>query len=310
LAYTAVRQSGMKSKTIVYIALASDVVIAVTKFVAASITHSSAMISEGVHSIIDAISQLLLLWGIFTSRKKPDEERPFGYGRELYFWSFIVSLIIFTMGGCISFYEGLLRFKRPVTETDQTWNYLVLLVSFLFTAVSAVASFKAFNRQRGDTSFWKAVLRSKDPSVFIVLLGDMGDLICLLIAFAGIWSTHLSGNPRYDGIASILIGLVLILISLVLVRESRSLLMGETIRKATMRQIVSITEADPSVVNVQKQFSVYMAPEEIILQMTAVFKDGLSTEQITGSISNIIGAIQQKFPLVKQIFIEPVAKKS
>jgi len=300
----------MKSKTIVYIALASDVVIAATKFVAAGITHSSAMISEAIHSIIDAISQLLLLWGIVTSKKKPDEERPFGYGRELYFWSFIVSLIIFTMGGCISFYEGLLRFKRPVTHTGEGWNYVVLLVSFLFTAVSAVASFKAFNRQRGDTSFWKAVVRSKDPAVFIVLLGDMGDLICLLIAFAGIWFTHVSGNPRYDGIASILIGLVLVLISMVLVRESRSLLMGETIRKTTMRQIVSITEADPSVVKVQKQFSVYMAPEEIILQITAVFKDGLSTEQITSSISNIIKLIQQQFPLVKQIFIEPVAKKS
>jgi cation diffusion facilitator family transporter len=302
--------AGMKSKTIVYIALASDVVIAVTKFVAAGITHSSAMVSEGIHSIIDAISQLLLLWGIKISKKKPDDERPFGYGRELYFWSFIVSLIIFTMGGCISFYEGMMRFKRPEIEAGQGWNYIVLLVSFLFTAISAIASLKAFNRQRGDTPFWKAVTRSKDPSVFIVLLGDMGDLICLLIAFAGIWLTHALGNPRYDGIASISIGMVLILISLLLVRESRSLLMGEPIRKATMRQIVSITESDPAVVKVQRQFSVYMAPEEIILQITAVFKDELSTEQITGSINNIIKSIQQKFPLVKQIFIEPVGKKT
>jgi cation diffusion facilitator family transporter len=300
----------MKSKTIVYIALAGDVVIAVTKFVAAGFTRSSAMISEGVHSVIDAISQLLLLWGIVISKKKPDEDRPFGYGRELYFWSFIVSLIIFTMGGCISFYEGLMRFRRPVVEGSGLWNYVVLLVSLLITAISGLASLKAFNRQRGDTGFWKAVTRSKDPSVFIVLLGDIGDFVCLLVALTGIWLTHLSGNPRYDGIASIVIGLVLILISIVLVKESRSLLMGETIRKTTMRQIVSMTEADPAVVKVQRQFSVYMAPEEIILQMTAVFKDELNTEQITSSISNIIQSIQQKFPLVKQIFIEPVAKKS
>jgi len=300
----------MKSKSIVYIALASDLLIAVTKFVAAGVTGSSAMISEGVHSVIDAISQVLLLWGIVTSKKKPDEERPFGYGRELYFWSFVVSLIIFTMGGCISFYEGLLRFKRPVIEGNGFWNYMVLLVSFILTSISALASLKAFNRQRGDTTFWKAVTRSKDPSVFIVLLGDIGDLVCLLIAFAGIWLTHALHNPHYDGIASIVIGLVLILISLLLVRESRSLLMGETIRKSTMQQIIAIAEADTSVQKIQQHFSVYMAPEEIILQMTAVFKDGLSTEQITGGINNVIIAIQKQFPLIKKIFIEPVKKNS
>ena len=300
----------MKSKSIVYIALASDVLIAITKFVAAGITRSSAMVSEGIHSVIDSISQVLLLWGITMSKKKPDEERPFGYGRELYFWSFVVSLIIFSMGGCISFYEGLIQFKRPVSEASGLWNYVVLAVSFAFTAVSGIASLKTFNRQRGNTSFWKAVTRSKDPSVFIVLLSDIGDLVCLIVAFAGVALTHATANPHYDGIASIVIGVVLIFISLVLVRESRSLLMGETIRKATVQQIVSITESDPAVIKVQQQFSVYMAPEEIILQMTAVFKDGLSTEQITSSISNIIKSIQQRFPLVKQIFIEPVAKKS
>jgi cation diffusion facilitator family transporter len=296
----------MKSKAFIYIALATDVLIALTKFLAAGFTHSSAMISEGVHSVIDAISQLLLLWGVVISKKKADDGRPFGYGRELYFWSFIVSLIIFMMGGCISFYEGILRFKKPATTANETWNYIVLGISFVFTAISAYASLKPFNRQRGDTSFWKAVKNSKDPSVFIVLLGDMGDMVCLVIAFAGIYLAHLFKNPYYDGIASVLIGVVLVLISLLLVRESRSLLMGETVRKATIKEIIAITEADPSVQKVKKQLSLYLAPEEIILQMTAVFKQGLTTNQITDSISNIIHSIQQKFPLIKQIFIEPV----
>jgi cation diffusion facilitator family transporter len=296
----------MKSKAFIYIALATDVLIALTKFVVAGLTHSSAMVSEGVHSVIDAISQLLLLWGVVTSKKKADDERPFGYGRELYFWSFIVSLIIFMMGGCISFYEGILRFKKPAINANETWNYIVLGICFVFTAISAYASFKAFNRQRGDSSFWKAVKNSKDPSVFIVLLGDLGDMVCLIIAFAGIYLAHAFRNSYYDGIASVLIGIVLILISLLLVRESRSLLMGETVRKTTIKQIIAITEADPSIQKVKKQLSLYLAPEEIILQMTAVFKQDLTTSQITDSISNIIHSIQQKFPLIKQIFIEPV----
>lgn len=296
----------MKSKAFIYIALASDLLIAITKFVAAGFTHSSAMVSEGVHSIIDTISQLLLLWGVVVSKKKADEARPFGYGRELYFWSFVVSLIIFMMGGCISLYEGILHFKKPETSANETWNYVVLGASFVFTAVSSYSSFKAFNRQRGDTGFWQAVTNSKDPSIFIVLLGDLGDLVCLVIAFVGVWLSHALHNPHYDGIASVFIGVVLLFISLVLVRESRSLLMGETVRKATMKQIVAITEADPAVQKVQKQLTLYLSPEEIILQMTAVFKQGLTTSQITDSISNIIGSIQKKFPLIKQIFIEPV----
>ena len=296
----------MKSKSFIYIALFTDILIAVTKFVVAGITRSSAMLSEAIHSVIDAISQVLLLWGVLVSRKIPDEKRPFGYGRELYFWSFIVSLIIFSLGGCISLYEGIQRVRRPAPGDHIVWSYVVLLVSFIFTAISAFASLKAFNRQRGSTSFWKAVKSSKDPSVFIVLLGDIGDLICLVIAFAGILLVNLSGNPLYDGIASILIGIILMLISLLLVRESRSLLMGESIQKATMQQIVALVEGNAAIIKVKKQFSIYQSPEEIILQLTAVFKQDLTTEQITSSISSIAQSIHQKFPLIKQIFIEPV----
>jgi cation diffusion facilitator family transporter len=296
----------MKSKSFLYIALATDVLIAITKFLVGGLTRSSAMISEGVHSVIDAISQVLLLWGVVTSKRQPDDERPFGYGRELYFWSFIVSLIIFMMGGCISLYEGILRFKKPATGENETWNYIVLGISFIVTAVSGYASFKVFNRQRGDTGFWKAVTNSKDPSVFIVVLGDAGDLVCLIIAFAGVYLGHITGNSYYDAFASVLIGIILILISMLLVRESRSLLMGETLKKATLKQIVAITEADPSVIKVKQKLSIYLGPEEIVLQMTAVFEKQLTTDQITGSIRSITYSIQEKFPLIKQIFIEPV----
>jgi cation diffusion facilitator family transporter len=298
----------MKSKLFIYISLAVDLSIAVSKFIAAAITGSSSMVSEGVHSVIDAISQVLLIWGIKTSMKQPDAERPFGYGKELYFWSFMVSLLIFIVGGCISFYEGLTRLTKPGFEGSANWNYIVLAIAFVFNMVSMVAALKAFNRQRGHVTFWKAVILTKDPSVIIVLLGDFGDLLGLMVAFLGVFLGRLMHNPYYDGIASIIIGVILILISGLLVRESKSLLMGETSSRKTLRRIVAITEADKSVIKVRKHFSTYMGPEEILLQLNTVFKDDLNTRQITDAIERITKTIQGEFPRVKQIFIEPVAK--
>jgi cation diffusion facilitator family transporter len=298
----------MKSRLFIYISLAVDLLIAISKFVAAAITGSSSMISEGIHSVIDAISQLLLIWGIKTSSRTADADRPFGYGKELYFWSFIVSLMIFIVGGCISFYEGYIRFNRPVFEGDPGWNYLVLAIAFVFNVISMVSVLKAFNKQRGATSFWKAVIDTKDPSTVIVLLGDFGDLIGLFIAFLGVFLGRLLHNPYYDGVASMLIGLVLIAISGFLVRESKSLLMGEPTSRKTLRKVISLAEADSAVIRVKKHFSTYMAPEEILLQLNTVFKDDLTTHQITDAIERITKVIQKEFPRMKQIFIEPVRK--
>ena len=295
----------MRSRLFIYVALAADLGIAVIKFIAAAATGSAAMISEGIHSIIDTVNQLLLLWGIKRSKKRADEERPFGYGRELYFWSFVVSLLLFSVGGCISFYEGIMRIKKPDEVINQSWNYIVLAVSFLFTAITVLITFKKFNKQRGDLGFFEAIKQSKDPSVFIVLLGDLGDLIGLLIAFLGVFLGHLFHNVYYDGIASMVIGIFLIGISILLVHESRSLLMGETVNKRTIREIIALTEADPSIVKVKRHFSIYMAPEEVVLQLIAAFKKDLTTQQITEAIKRIIKNIQEKFPRIKQIFIEP-----
>ncbi len=298
----------MKSKAFLYVSLAVDVLIAISKFIAAAVTGSSSMIAEGVHSVIDASSQLLLLWGIKTSRRLADEARPFGYGKELYFWSFIVSLVIFILGGCISFYEGLMRLKRPELNQDQNWNYIILAIAFVFTIVSLISALRVFNKQRGNTPFFEAVTRSKDPSTFIVLLGDVGDVIGLVIAFVGVFLGHYFNNPYYDGIASMAIGVVMIAISMLLVRESKSLLMGEIPGKKTLRRVVAIAEADNAVVKIKKHYSMYMAPEEILLQLNTVFKEGLTTHQITDAIERITKTIQVEFPRIKQIFIEPVAK--
>lgn len=298
----------MKSKLFLYVSLAVDIIIAIAKFIAAAITGSSSMIAEGIHSVIDGSSQLLLLWGIKTSKKLPDDIRPFGYGKELYFWSFIVSLIVFIIGGCISFYEGLIRLQDPELNPNQNWNYIILAFAFVFNAISMFTALKAFNKHRGHTPFFKAVKESKDPSIFIVLLSDVGDLLGLIIAFFGVLLGQILQNPYYDGIASMAIGAVMIAISMLLVSESKSLLMGETTSRKNLRKIMALAEADMAVIKVKKHFSMYMAPEEILLQLNTVFKDGLTTRQITDAIERITKTIQADFPRVKQIFIEPVAK--
>ena len=298
----------MESKVFIYISLAVDLSIAASKFIAAAITGSSSMVSEGVHSVIDAGSQLLLIWGIKTSQKKPDDERPFGYGKELYFWSFIVSLIIFLLGGCISFYEGFRRLHQPEFKGSANWSYAILGIAFVFNTVSLISALKAFNKQRVETSFLKAIKQSKDPSTFIVLLGDVGDLLGLAVAFVGIYLGRLFHNPYYDGISSMIIGVIMLTISALLVRESKSLLMGETTSRKTLRKIVAITEADKAIIKVKKHFSMYMAPEEILLQLITVFHDDLTTEDITDAIERISKKIQKEFPRIKQIFIEPAGE--
>lgn len=296
----------MKSKLFIYISLVVDISIAISKFIAAGFTGSSSMVSEGIHSVIDGISQLLLIWGIRTSRKKADSIRPFGYGKELYFWSFIVSLVIFILGGCISFYEGLDRIQKPEFYGSPYWNYAILGIAFLFTMVSMIAALKAFNKQRRHESFWKEVMESKDPSTFIVLLGDFDDMIGLIIAFLGVFLGRLYHNPYYDGIASMAIGVVMITISGLLVRESKSLLMGETIAYKTVRKILKLTHQDAAVIRIKKHFSMYMGPDEILIQLNTVFKEDLTTVQITDAIERITKMIKADFPRIKQIFIEPV----
>jgi cation diffusion facilitator family transporter len=298
----------MKSRAFLYVSLAVDVLIAISKFIAAAITGSSSMLSEGIHSVIDASSQLLLIWGVKTSRRQADAERPFGYGRELYFWSFVVSLVIFILGGCISVYTGLMRIKQPEIIGSPAWSYSILGIAFLFTIVSLTSALKAFNKQRGHASFFTAVTESKDPSTFIVLLGDVGDVLGLIVAFAGVYLGRLFHNPYYDGVASMLIGAIMIAISLLLVRESKSLLMGETTSRKTLRKVIALTEADAAVIRVKKHLSMYLAPEEVVLQLNTVFKADLTTHQITDAIERITKTIQRDFPRIKQIFIEPVAE--
>src|SRR2546423_5250205 len=234
----------------IYAGLFANLAIAVTKFIAALASGSSAMVSEGIHSVVDTANEALLLLGIKKSSRPADDARPFGYGKELYFWSFIVSILIFGIGGGLSFYEGVIHIQNPEAIGDPFWNYIVLAVAFVFEGISFTLALRAFNKQREETPFWEAVKRSKDPTTFVVLFEDGADLVGLLIAFAGVYVGHAYQKPIAEGIASIAIGFLLTFISLLLARESRSLLMGETASSAVLEDVMNIAKKDPAILQV------------------------------------------------------------
>jgi len=293
------------SKIPIYSALIANLLISITKFVAAAVTGSSAMISEGIHSLVDTGNEVLLLYGMKRSKKPADSTRPFGYGKELYFWSFIVSVLIFAVGGGISFYEGVTHIQHPEQMQDPKWNYIVLAFAFVFDGISFITAVKEFNKQRGSIPFWKYVRISKDPSTFVVVFEDAADVLGLIVAFLGVFLGHYLNNPYFDGAASIIIGILLTFISVMLARESRSLLMGESADAELLGEIRKIVEQDHSIKVTQDQLSMYMAPEELLLLLKVRFEGDQDGNQIVASIQRIRQEIQKNFPDVKQIYIEP-----
>lgn len=294
-----------KNHASIYSALIADVLIAITKFTAGNYTNSSSMISEGIHSLVDTSNQLLLLYGLKRSKKPPDKLRPFGYGKELYFWSFIVSILIFGLGGGLSVYQGIVHILHPEPLGDPFWNYVVLAFSFLFDGASLVIAIKEFNKARGGTPFWEAIIKSKDPSSFLVLFEDGAAVLGLLIVFVLMLLSHSLNLPVLDGVASALVGLLLIFSSLILARESRSLLMGEGIAPETQKKIKELVEKDESVLKVNNILSTYQSPEEVILMLLVQFQHHLDTDEITDAIDRIRSAIKEKFTLVEFVLVQP-----
>jgi len=291
----------------VYSALFANLAIAVVKFIAAGITGSSAMVSEGIHSVVDTGNEVLLLLGIHKSKRPADTKRPFGYGKDLYFWSFIVSLLIFGVGAGVSFYEGIMHLLHPTVIKDPFWNYVVLAFALVFDGISFVIALRQFNKERGTTSFWQAVRKSKDPTNFVVLFEDAADVCGLLVAFAGVFLGHYLQNPYYDGAASIVIGCILTAVSVVLARESYSLLMGETASPEVLEHVVQLATGDQNIVRVEQPLSMFLGPEEIVLVLYAVFPPQLTTADITETIERLKQKINTEYPFFKRIFITPSA---
>ncbi len=293
-----------ESKIVVYGAIAANVAIAVTKFVVAGMTGSSAMLSEGIHSAVDSGNGVLLLIGMHLSRRPATADHPFGHGKELYFWSLIVAVLIFGLGGGVSFYEGLLHWREPAAVEDATWNYVVLAAAALFEGTSFGIALREFLRQSGDRPFWSALVGSKDPSTFTVLVEDAAALTGLAIAAAGVYASHALGMPRLDGAASMLIGALLASVAVLLIRESRSLLIGEGIRPETARHVREIALARAAVEEVGTPRSMYVGRDAVLLTMEVQFRRATPVEDVVKAIAQIEHEVRARFPVIRHIYVE------
>ena len=293
----------------VYGAAAANGVIAITKFVAAGFTGSSAMAAEGIHSVVDTGNQLLVLFGIRRSKTPADERHPFGYGKELYFWSLIVAMLLFGIGGGMSIYEGIRHFRHPAELGDPTWNYWVLGIALVVESIAWWLALKELLKSQGERSLWQALRESKDPAVFIVLGEDTAAMLGLIVAFFGVYLGHRFDNPAFDGIASIIIGFILAAVAVFLAYESKGLLIGESADLKVVRGVQEIGRQDEAVEEVAPPLTMYLAPREVLLTLEVDFKNNLSAEEVEQAVDRIEKRIREAYPQIKRIFIEAESLK-
>ena len=293
-----------ESKVAIYGAIAANVAIAVTKFAVAGVTGSSAMLSEGIHSAVDTFNGGLLLIGLKLSQRPATPEHPFGHGKELYFWSLIVAVLIFGLGGGVSFYEGVQHIRHPEPLRDPLWNYIVLGAATVFEGASFTIALRQFLKEAGDTPFWEALRRSKDPTNYTVLAEDAAALMGLLVAAVGIALSHRFAMPELDGAASLVIGVLLAGVAILLIRESHGLLIGEGIRPETARAIRSLALAQPTVREVGRVLSMYIGPDDVLVTMDLDFADGTAAADAGAAIAAVERQVRERFPMIKRLFIE------
>lgn len=289
----------------VYAALAGNVAVACTKLAAAVITGSSAMASEAVHSLVDTGNEGLLLYGHRQSKRRPNRVHPFGYGRELYFWSFIVALLLFGFGAGVSLYQGIRHVLAPEPVEHAIVSYVVLGLSFLFEGASWAVAWRSFGRARGDLGFWQAFRQSKDPPAFMVLFEDSAALVGIVCAATGIFLADWLAMPVFDGIASILIGLVLAVTAGLLAIESKSLLIGERAPPALVRAICRTAEMQSGVVTANSALTAQLAPHQSIVALSIEFEDALVTEAIEDCVARIEARVRADHPDVVALFVKP-----
>ena len=292
------------SKKVIYAALAGNSLIAITKFAAATITGSSAMLSEGIHSLVDTGNQVLLLYGLKQSKQPPDEQYPFGHGKEIYFWSFIVAILIFAVGAGVSVYEGIHQIAEQRPIESPSVNYAVLGLAIIFEGAAWYFAFSEFRKVKGNWGFFEAVQRGKDPTMFVVLFEDSAAMLGLVVAFCGIALSQMTGIAMFDGIASILIGLILAGTAGWLAYETKSLLIGERANVQVIEGIRAIARKNPTVNHINEVLTMHMGPDFILLNLSVDFSDEALAPQIETAIAEIDTDIKREFPEVKRIFIE------
>ena len=293
------------SKLSLYGGIAANIAIAISKFVAAYFTGSSAMLSEGIHSLVDTGNSGLLLYGTAQSQRPPDAEHPFGHSKELYFWGLIVAVLIFAIGGGMSFYEGIKHIQHPEPIEDAGWNYVVLGLSFLFEGIAFYLSVKALLAQAdGNTGFVRLLKTSRDPAVFASVMENLAALVGLAVAGLGVFLGHLLNNPYFDGGASILIGLLLMLVAIFLVGRTKGLLVGTGVDADTLANLERIARAAPQVRDIRSPLTMYLGPNDVIMALDVDFADDLTSTQVAVAVEHLQDAIRAEHPEVQRIFIE------
>jgi cation diffusion facilitator family transporter len=292
------------SKKVIYAALAGNMLIAATKFLAALITGSSAMLSEGVHSVVDTGNQILLLYGMRAARQPADEQFPFGHGKEVYFWTFVVAVLIFAVGAGVSTYEGVRHILRPRPIENPAVNYVVLGLALLFEGATWLFAFREFSQMKGRHGYIEAIRRGKDPTAFAVLFEDSAALLGLGVALAGVSLYQVTGHHGFDGAASILIGLLLGGTAVWLAYESKGLLIGESANSEVVRGIRRIAQSFELVDCVNEVLTMHMGPEFILVNLSVHFTDAASSAEVEESVARLDGAIKRVYPNVKRVFVE------
>jgi len=290
------------SKKVIFAALAGNALIAVTKLAAAAATGSSAMLSEGIHSVVDTGNQVLLLLGLSRSQKQADPDHPFGYGKEIYFWSFVVAILIFAVGAGVSVYEGVRHIQHPEPMENVRLAYAVLALAFVFEGAAWAFALKEFQRAKGRLGYLQAVRQSKDPSTFVVLFEDSAAMAGIIVAFVGIWLGHTTGLAWLDGAASIVIGLILGATAWLLAVETKDLLIGEAAAPECVAGVRVLAAKVDGVVKVNEVLTLHMGPEFILVNLSLDFRDDWTADNIERAMADLEKAIKTDWPLVKQVF--------
>lgn len=289
-------------------ALVANTIIAVAKFVAATVTGSSAMLSEGIHSVADSGNQALLLLGNRRSRKPADRRHPFGYGPEMYFWSLIVAMILFGLGGGFSMYEGIAHLGHAEIPEHPIWNYVILAVAFVVEAVALRVALGELKGRGSGRSLWQRIRESKDPRVFVPIAEDTAALLGVVVAFLGIFLARVLEMAVLDAVSSIVIGLILAGVAVFLAYETRALLVGETIEPELEDGVRRVCDDEDAVAELVRMAGVHLGPDEILLALDVRFRAGPDREPVARVVDRIEERIRGLDPRVKRIYVEPEAR--
>jgi len=287
------------------VALLANLGIAFSKFVAAAITGSSAMLTEGVHSVVDCTNQLLLMWGRHASKRAHDKLHPFGYGRELYFWSFVVAVMVFALGAGVSIYEGILHITHPAPAVSPYIAYAVLLIAFLLEGWSTVEAYRDFSQSKGELSWFQAIRRSKDPPAFIILLENGAAMAGIIAAAVGLGLSQLTADPFYDGAASVVIGLILAVTSCLLAYESKALLIGEAADPELVAALHEMVQSRKGVTAVGQVLTIHSAPDQITAMLSVDFDDDITARDVEALVWGIEVEAATRFPMVRRLYLRP-----